>query len=128
MLVGHTVRRSALKSASGYTIQRPLELCRDLEIVKQSVKESPTPQPGTQCAEPTSLDDVTKTPADNQDDEVKEHPRVGDTRNDNEETSTTSSTTSQQMQHKAQHGTQRQAAASARTANQLLQQYEHEMF
>ena len=99
------IRGLELKSASGYTIQRPLELCRDLEIVKQIGEEKSTA--------PQFADGSTPT---------------GDNFNqpDGEETSTTSSTTSQQMQLKAQRGTQRQAAASARITNQLLQQYEHE--
>ena len=104
------VRGLRLKNSKGYEIERPLELIRPLEI---------------QCAETNTLDDVATTSA------VGSTP-TGDAASDdsnqpdNEETSTTSSTTSM-MQHKAQRGTQRQAAASARTANQLiLQQYEPE--
>ena len=94
-----------MKSASGYTIQRPLELCRDLEIVKQIGEEKSTAPQFADGSTPTG-DDFNQP--------------------DGEGTSTTSSTTSQQMQLKAQRGTQRQAAASARITNQLLQQYEHE--
>ena len=117
------------------TQQRPLELCRDLEIVKQSVEESSTPQPGTQCAETNTLDDVATASADGSTSTAKEdgvksrYTRAKHYRDDfiqPEEEISTSSTppSSPQVQCKAQRGTQRQAAASATTANRLLLQDE----
>jgi len=108
------IRGLELKSTSGYTIQRPLELCRDLEIVKQSVEESSTPQPGIQSAETNTLDDVATTSVDGS-------TPTGDATSDDEE----DSTTSQQMQHKAQRGTQRQAAKNASAINKIVQEEEH---
>ena len=91
------IRGLELKSTSGYTIQRPLELVRNLEI---------------QCPSP---DDVTKTPADNQDDEEKSrYTRAKHYRDD------FTSTENGNKRGK------RRAASTARTANQLLQRYEHE--
>ena len=109
------VRGLRLKNSKGYEIERPLELIRPLEI---------------QCAESTTLDDVATASADGSTSTAKEdgvksrYTRAKHYRDDfiqHEE----DSTTSQRMQHKAQRGTQRRAAASARIANQLLQ--EHEM-
>ena len=105
------VRGLELKSTSGYTIQRPLELCRNLEIVKQSVEESSVAQPGTQCAEPTTLDDVATTCGDdfNQDDEEKSrYTRAKHYRDD------FTSTENGNKQGK------RQAAKNASEANRLL--------
>ena len=109
------IRGLELKSTSGYTIQRPLELCRDLEIVKQSVEESSTPQPGIQSAETNTLDDVATASADGstvKEDGVKS--RYTRAKHDDD---------SQQM-HKAQRGTQRQAAANAGAINQIIQEEE----
>ena len=99
------------------TQQRPLELCRDLEIVKQSVEESSTPQPGIQSAETNTLDDVAT--AVKEDGVKSRYTRAKQIRKDDEE----DSTTSQQM-HKAQRRTQRQAAANAGAINQIIQEEE----
>ena len=118
------IRGLELKSTSGYTIQRPLELCRDLEIVKQSVEESSTPQPGIQSAETNTLDDVATASADgststDKEDGVKSRYTRAKQRDDYEE----DATTSRQM-HKAQRGTQRQAAKNASAINTIIQEEE----
>ena len=132
------VRGLELKSTSGYTVQRPLELIRDLEIrstaletcagqdsihgaeagpptdqdpAEQSVEEPQTPHPGTQCAESTTLDDVATTCGDdfNQDDEEKSrYTRAKHYRDD---------VTSTQDSYKRG---KRQAARNASEANRLL--------
>ena len=86
-----------------------------MEIVKQSVEESSTPQPGIQSAETNTLDDVAEAV---KEDGVKS--RYTRAKHDDDEED---STTSQQM-HKAQRRTQRQAAKNASAINQIVQEEE----
>ena len=121
------IRGLELKSTSGYTIQRPLELCRDLEIVKQpEEKKSTTPQLKIQCDESTTLDNATTASTDGATSTTKEdgvksrYTRAKHIRDDfiqpEEETSTTA-------EHAQRRG-KRQAAKNASAINKIVQEEE----
>ena len=101
------VRGLRLKSSKGYEIERPLELIRPLEI---------------QCAESTTLDDVATASADGS---TSTGDKPSTTKDDfiqqDEEMFTTTPAEEGDKRGK------RRAASTARTANQLIQQYEAQM-